>query len=141
MDATWIISTCVLSDIAMMNLDHHTGGRAGVPDSAVVTVALVAAKYFANNQRIALLTSNQGMLSNAGTPKQTERRTRRSYKTQQHRAIRSSHAMRQLHSCTFVDKDSFLRNIVLKSQIGWFDYYKKEKTNATQFRCIHCPCT
>ena len=38
----------------MMNLDHRTDVRAGVPDSEVVTVALVAAKYFANNHRIAL---------------------------------------------------------------------------------------
>ena len=54
MDATWIITTFVLIDTAMMNLDHRTDVRAGVPDSEVVTVALVAAKYFANNHRIAL---------------------------------------------------------------------------------------
>jgi len=54
MDATWIITTFVLIDTAMTNLDHHTDVRAGVPDSEVVTVALVAAKYFANNHRIAL---------------------------------------------------------------------------------------
>jgi len=33
--------------------------RAGVPDSEVVTVALVAAKYFANNHRIALNVMHQ----------------------------------------------------------------------------------
>ena len=54
MDATWIITTFVLIDTAMTHLDHHTDVRAGVPDSEVVTVALVAAKYFANNHRIAL---------------------------------------------------------------------------------------
>ena len=54
MDATWIITTFVLIDTAMMNLDHQTDVRAGVPDSEVVTVALVAAKYFANNHRIVL---------------------------------------------------------------------------------------
>jgi len=54
MDATWMITTFVLIDTAMINLDHQTDVRAGVPDSEVVTVALVAAKYVANNHRIAL---------------------------------------------------------------------------------------
>ena len=54
MDATWIVTTFVLIDTAMTNLDHQTDVRADVPDSEVVTVALVAAKYFANNHRIAL---------------------------------------------------------------------------------------
>ncbi|MFN5368366.1 MAG: hypothetical protein ACK5C8_07440 [Roseiflexaceae bacterium] len=43
MDATWMITTFVLIDTAMTNLDYHTDVRAGVPDSEVVTVALVAA--------------------------------------------------------------------------------------------------
>ncbi|MCX6016217.1 MAG: hypothetical protein NT020_11630 [Chloroflexales bacterium] len=47
MNATWIITTFVLIDTAMTNLDHQTDVRAKVPDSEVVTVALVAAKYFA----------------------------------------------------------------------------------------------
>ena len=59
MDATWIITTFVLIDTAMTNLDHQTDVRAGVPDSEVVTVALVAAKYFANNHRIALNVMHQ----------------------------------------------------------------------------------
>lgn len=59
MDATWIITTFVLIDTAMTNLDHQTDIRAGVPDSEVVTVALVAAKYFANNHRIALSVMHQ----------------------------------------------------------------------------------
>ena len=54
MNATWIITTFVLIDTAMTNLDHQTDVRAKVPDSEVVTVALVAAKYFANNHQIAL---------------------------------------------------------------------------------------
>jgi len=54
MDAIWIITTVVLIDTAMTNLDHQTDIRVGVPDSEIVTVALVAAKYFANNHRIAL---------------------------------------------------------------------------------------
>ncbi len=43
MEATLIITTFVLIDTAMINLDHQTDVRAGVPDSEVVTVALVAA--------------------------------------------------------------------------------------------------
>ena len=54
MDATWFITTFVLIDTAMTNRDHQTDVHAKVPDSEVVTVALVAAKYFANNHRIAL---------------------------------------------------------------------------------------
>jgi len=53
MDATWIIARFVLTDTAMPNLDQ-TDVRAEIPDSEIVTVALVAAKYFANNHRIAL---------------------------------------------------------------------------------------
>jgi hypothetical protein len=33
--------------------------RAGVPDSEIATVALIAAKYFANNHRIALTVMRQ----------------------------------------------------------------------------------
>ncbi len=53
MDATWMITTFALIDTVMMNLDYQTGVHAGVPDSEVVTIALVAAKYFANYHRIA----------------------------------------------------------------------------------------
>jgi hypothetical protein len=41
MDATWIKTTFVLIDTAMTILDHQTDVRTGVPDSEVVTVALV----------------------------------------------------------------------------------------------------
>ncbi len=44
---TWIITTFVLIDTAMTNLDHQTDVRAGVPESEIATVARVAAKYFA----------------------------------------------------------------------------------------------
>ena len=50
---TWIITTFVLIDTAMTNLDHQTDVRAGVPESEIATVARVAAKYFANNHRTA----------------------------------------------------------------------------------------
>lgn len=59
MDVTWIITTFVLIDTAMTNLDHHTDVRAGVLDSEIVTVALVVAKYVANNHRIALTVMRQ----------------------------------------------------------------------------------
>ena len=41
MDATWIKTKFVLIDTAMTILDHQTDVRTGVPDSEVVTVALV----------------------------------------------------------------------------------------------------
>ena len=54
MDATWMITTFVLNDTAMTNLDHQTDVRAEVPDSEFVTVALAAAKAFASNHRFIL---------------------------------------------------------------------------------------
>jgi len=54
MDATWIRTTFVLIPTAMAHLDHQIAVRAGILDNEVVTVTLVAAKYFANNHRIAL---------------------------------------------------------------------------------------
>ena len=45
MDATWIKTTFVLIDTAITNLDHQTDVRAGVPDSEIVTVALVTTKF------------------------------------------------------------------------------------------------
>jgi hypothetical protein len=54
MDATWFITTFVLIDTSITNLDHQTDVRAKVPDSEVMTIALVAAKYFANNHHITL---------------------------------------------------------------------------------------
>jgi hypothetical protein len=58
MEATWIITMFVLINTAMINLDHQTDVRAGVPDSEVVTVALVAAKYFATIHRIDIHRTN-----------------------------------------------------------------------------------
>ena len=59
MDATWIITTFVLIDTAMTNLDHHADVRAGVLDSEIATIALVAAQYFANNHQIILTVMRQ----------------------------------------------------------------------------------
>jgi Mrp family chromosome partitioning ATPase len=54
MHPIWTITTFVLIDTAMAHHDHQTDVRARVPDSEVVTVALVVAKYVAPYQRIAL---------------------------------------------------------------------------------------
>ncbi len=52
MDASCMTTTFVLIDTAMTHLDHQTDVYAGATDSEIVTVALVATKYFANNHRI-----------------------------------------------------------------------------------------
>lgn len=39
--------------------DHQTDARAGVPDSEVISIALVSAKYFANNHRISFNVMHQ----------------------------------------------------------------------------------
>jgi hypothetical protein len=49
MDATWMTTTNILIDTAMTNLDHHTDLFTVALDCEVVTLVLVAAKYFANN--------------------------------------------------------------------------------------------
>jgi hypothetical protein len=46
MNAEWIITTFVLIDTLMEQLDHRSHTLAQVPDAAIVTVAVVAAKYF-----------------------------------------------------------------------------------------------
>ncbi len=58
MHVTWMITTFVLIDTAIINIDHLTDVRVGVPESKVITVALVATKCFANNHRIALMSCN-----------------------------------------------------------------------------------
>jgi len=54
MDATWIITAFVLIDTLMEHLDHRSHKLAQVPDSEVVLVAVVAAKYFQNHHERAL---------------------------------------------------------------------------------------
>ena len=54
MNATWIIAAFVVIDTIMERLDHHSDVRATIPDSEILTVAVVAAKYFANNQERAV---------------------------------------------------------------------------------------
>ena len=54
MNANWIIAAFVVIDTLMEQMDHHSDVRARVPDSEIVTVAVVAAKYFANNHERAV---------------------------------------------------------------------------------------
>lgn len=54
MDATWIITAFVIVDTLLEQLDHHSDIRAQVPDAEVITIAVVAAKYFANHHERAV---------------------------------------------------------------------------------------
>ncbi|MGQ9895666.1 MAG: IS982 family transposase [Roseiflexus sp.] len=54
MDANWIIPAFVIIATLMEHLDHQSDPRAQVPDSAIVTVAVVAAKYCANHHERAV---------------------------------------------------------------------------------------
>jgi hypothetical protein len=54
MDATWIIASFVIIDTLMERLEHQSDVRAQVPDAEIVTIAVVAAKYFANHQERAV---------------------------------------------------------------------------------------
>jgi hypothetical protein len=64
MDATWIITTFVLIDTLMECLAHQSDVRARVPDSEVILIAVVAAKYFANHQeRAVCILRESGYLS------------------------------------------------------------------------------
>ena len=54
MDAQWIITAFVLIDTVLDRLEHRSHKLAQVPDSEVVLVAVVAAKYFHNHHERAL---------------------------------------------------------------------------------------
>ena len=45
MDATWIITAFVVIDTLMERQGHRSDVRAQVPDSEILTIAVVAAKY------------------------------------------------------------------------------------------------
>lgn len=49
MDDTWIIAVFVMIDTLMERLGHRSDVRAQVPDAEILTVAVVAAKYFQNH--------------------------------------------------------------------------------------------
>jgi hypothetical protein len=55
MDAIWIVTVFEIIDTLMVQLDHHSHPLAHVPDSEVLTVAIVAAKYFQNHHERALV--------------------------------------------------------------------------------------
>ena len=54
MDAIWIVTVFEIIDTLMVQLDHPSHPLAHVPDSEVLTVAVVAAKYFQNQHERAL---------------------------------------------------------------------------------------
>src|SRR5919205_2492410 len=54
MDATWIVTVFAIIDTLMVHLDHQSHPLAHVPDSEILTVAVVAAKYFQNHHERAL---------------------------------------------------------------------------------------
>ena len=59
MDAIWIITAFEITDSVMVQLEHHSHSLANVPDSEVITVAVVAAKYFQNHHERALAVLTQ----------------------------------------------------------------------------------
>src|SRR6266545_3832238 len=54
MDAEWIITAFVLIDTLMERLNHRSDVRTQVPDSEVILIAVVAAKYFQNHHERAV---------------------------------------------------------------------------------------
>lgn len=75
MDAMWIITVFVVIDDLMTHLEHHTHPLADVPDAEILTVAVVAAKYFHNHHARALDVLIQcGYLSGQISPSRFNRR-------------------------------------------------------------------
>jgi hypothetical protein len=52
MNATWIVTVFEVIDTTMETLDHHSHVLTKVPDSEVLTVAVIAANYFQNHHCI-----------------------------------------------------------------------------------------
>jgi len=64
MDATWIITAFVVIDTLMERLGHRSDVRAQVPDSEILTIAVVAAKYVgSHHERAAPMMRELGYLS------------------------------------------------------------------------------
>ncbi len=64
MDAEWIIPAFVVIDTLLDRLDHQSDVRAHVPDSEILTIAVVAAKYFQNHhERAVCVLQASGYLS------------------------------------------------------------------------------
>lgn len=78
MDALWIITVFDFVDEVMRTLGHHSHVLAVVPDSEVLTVAIVAAKYFQNHhERAVCLMAQTGYLSGALSVSRFNRRLHR----------------------------------------------------------------
>ena len=54
MDAAWIIPAVVVIAPLMEHLGHRRDVRAHVPDSEILTIAVVAAKYFGSHHERAV---------------------------------------------------------------------------------------
>jgi hypothetical protein len=54
MNAIWIITVFYIIDDMMQTLGHHSHALARVPDSEVLTIAIVSAKYFQNHHERAM---------------------------------------------------------------------------------------
>ena len=64
MDATWIIPAVVVIDPLMERLGHRSDVRAQVPDSEILTIAVVAARYVGRyHERAAPMMRELGYLS------------------------------------------------------------------------------
>ena len=64
MDATWIITVFVIIDELMEHLDHRSHVLAEVSDAEILTIAVVAAKYFHNHhERAVCIMRDLGYLS------------------------------------------------------------------------------
>jgi hypothetical protein len=64
MDAYWIITAFVVIDTLMEHLGHRSDVRAQVPDSEILTIAVVAAKYVgSHHERAAQIMHGCGYLS------------------------------------------------------------------------------
>lgn len=78
MDALWIITVFDFVDEVMRLLDHHSHVLADVPDSEVLTVAIVAAKYVQNHhERAVCLMQQLGYLSGTLSVSRFNRRLHR----------------------------------------------------------------
>ena len=75
MDATWIITSFVVIDDMMQQLDHKSHCLSRVSDSEVLTIAVVAARYFNSNHERAVQVMNlTGFLSGSISPSRFNRR-------------------------------------------------------------------
>ena len=64
MDATWIITAFVVIDTLMERLGHRSDVRAQVPDSEILMIAVVAARYVGRyHERAAPMMRELGWLS------------------------------------------------------------------------------